>query len=259
MSIVQAAGKKSLRQVAVLLIYPFLLAYYPVLALRYHNIVYVDLPSILRSVFLVTAGTAVLIAITHLFVRNLGKSSIIVSLITTLFLSYGHLYIKIEESLGSPIRHRYLVAALFLILLLVTLLVLKKDQVARVLAQFLSTTSIVLIAMVLYQSLSYEIGVYRAAAASAQKESPITPTQGDEILPDFYLIILDAHTRSDVLKARFGYDNSNFIRQLSEMGFYVPSCSQSNYASTKLTLTSALYGDYIQNIVEIVVRTVEES
>ena len=64
------------------------------------------------------------------------------------------------------------------------------------------------------------------------------------------MIILDAHTRSDVLQARFGYDNASFIHQLDEMGFYVPSCMQSNYASTKLSLTSTFYGDYIQNIVE---------
>ncbi|HZD56361.1 MAG TPA: hypothetical protein VE136_06550, partial [Anaerolineales bacterium] len=52
-----------------------------------------------------------------------------------------------------------------------------------------------------------------------------------------------------VLKSRYGYDNSNFIRQLSEMGFYVSSCSQSNYASTLLSLESAAYADYIPNIV----------
>ncbi len=246
----QAASKPSLWHRASQLIYPFLLVYYPILALRAHNIVYVNLPSILRSLLLVTAGTAILIAITHLFVRNLAKTSIIVSLIGMFFLSYGHLYIKIEETLGSPVRHRYLVAASFLILLLVTILILKKDQVARVLAQFLATTSVVLVAIVLFQTVNYDIGVYRAEAASAQEEAPVAPVQADEKLPDLYLIILDAHTRTDVLEARFGFDNSNFIQKLNDMGFYVASCSQSNYASTKLSLTSTFYGDYIQNFVE---------
>jgi len=250
MSDAQAASQKSLRQQAVLLIYPFLLAYYPVLGLRAHNIVYVDLPSIVRSLILVTAGTALAFGVIHLFVRNLAKSSVIVSLVWISFLSYGHLYLKLAEILSNPVRHRYLAAALFLTLLVVTVIVLKYDLAARALAQFLATTGIVLLALVLYQSVSYDIGVYRAAAASAQKEPPIAPPQDNKQLPDFYLIILDAHTRSDVLQARFGYDNSDFIQQLNEMGFYVPACSQSNYASTKLSLTSALYGDYIQNFVE---------
>lgn len=241
-------GSSSPWRKAALLIYPFLLACYPVIALRAHNIVYVDLPSILRSLILVTAGTAVVYVITQLLVRNLVKSSIITSLIVILFLSYGHLYIRLEEILGSPVRHRYLVAGSLLVLLVGIILVLKKEGLARALAQFLAATSVILLAMVLYQAVSYDIGVYRLAAASAQGDAPGPPAQVNEDLPDFYLIILDAHTRSDVLQERFGYDNTDFIQQLNEMGFYVPSCSQSNYPSTKFSLTSTFFGDYIQNI-----------
>lgn len=246
----QSVGKKSLWYNAVLLIYPFLLAYYPILALRNHNIVYVDLPTILRTLLLVTAGTAVIAAVTYLLVRNLEKSSIIVSLIVILFLSYGHIYNQLENSVGSPIRHRYLAGAGTLILLLVTILVLKKDRVARVLSQFLAAASIVLIAMVLYESVKYDFGVYRAIAAAAREEASNTNYQGAEKPPDFYLIILDGHTRSDVLKDRFDYDNWSFVQQLNGMGFYVSSCSQSNYASTKLSLVSAMFVDYIRNFVE---------
>ena len=76
-----AAGRSSLWRSAVLLIYPFLLVCYPVFALRTHNIVYVHLPSILRSLILVIGGTALLFAVIQLLVRNLAKSSIIVSMI----------------------------------------------------------------------------------------------------------------------------------------------------------------------------------
>jgi hypothetical protein len=249
-----AAGKKNLWHTVILLVYPFLLAYYPVFALRNHNIVYVDLSTILRTLILVTAGTAVIAVIAYLLVRNLEKSSVIVSLIVLLFLSYGHLYILLGSVLGNPVRHRFLAGAEGLILLGVTILVLKKDQLARALSQFLAVASIVLLAMVVFESVRYDIGVSRAISAAAQKEAAneasLTHAQSNGNLPDFYLIVLDAHTRSDVLASRFGYDNSSFIRQLGDMGFYVSSCSQSNYASTKLSLVSALYGDYVQNIVE---------
>ena len=118
-------------------------------------------------------------------------------------------------------------------------------------SQFLAIVSIVLIAMVIYELVRYDIGVYRATAAAKQEEVLNTSYQGAEDLPDFYLIILDGHTRSDVLKARFEYDNASFVQQLSELGFYVANCGQSNYASTKLSLVSAMYVDYIQNFIEV--------
>jgi hypothetical protein len=132
---------------------------------------------------------------------------------------------------------------------LVTVLVLWKDQIAGLLSQFLATASIVLLAFVVFESVRYDINVHRASAAEPQIAISDSHPQPANNLPDFYLIILDAHGRSDLIKSRFDYDNSGFIRQLNEMGFYVPSCSQSNYASTKLSLTSATYADYIQDFV----------
>ena len=246
----QSVGKKSFSYNAVLLIYPFLLAYYPIFALRNHNIIYVDISTVLRTLILVTAGTIVIGAVTFLFLRNTEKSSIITSLIIILFLSYGQIYNQLENSTGSPIRHGYLVGANLLVLLLVTVLVLKKDQAVRVFSQFLAIVSIVLIATVIYESVRYDFGVYRAIAAARQEEVLNTSYQGTEDLPDFYLIILDGYTRSDVLKARFEYDNANLVQQLIELGFYVANCGQSNYASTKLSLVSAMYVDYIQNFIE---------
>ena len=236
-------------QKLILLIYPFLLAYYPVIALRNHNIIYVDLATILRTLILVTAATMVIGAIIYLFTRDLGKSGIIVSIIILFFLTYGHLYIQLEDVFGKPIRHLYLAGAGFLIALVITIVILKNSQAAKVISQFLAVVSIVLLALALFESLRYDIGEYRATIAAAQKVAPNTTSRVDGNLPDIYLIILDAHTRSDVLKSRYEYDNTVFVRELNEMGFYVASCSQSNYASTKLALFSSMYGDYIQNIV----------
>lgn len=239
----------SLWRRGILLVYPFFLAYYPVFALRNHNITYVDLSTVLRILILVTLATALIGAIVYLLTRNLEKSSIITSLIVLFFLTYGHLYIQLSDILGNPIRHRYLAGVGILVLLLVTILVLKSAKAARVISQFLAAVSIVLLGLVLFESVRYDIGEYRVATAAEQVETPNTSQIADANMPDVYLIILDAHTRTDVLKTRFGYDNTDFVHELEEMGFYVASCSQSNYASTKLSLVSSLYADYIQNMV----------
>ena len=131
-----------------------------------------------------------------MFIRNTEKSSIITSLIVILFLSYGQIYNQLENYTAIPIRHRYLLGANLLVLLLVIALVLKKDQVVRAFSQFLAIVSIVLIAVVIYESVRYDYGVNRATAAAKQEEVLDTNQQSAEDLPDFYLIILDGHTRS---------------------------------------------------------------
>ncbi|MGW8249954.1 MAG: sulfatase-like hydrolase/transferase, partial [Anaerolineales bacterium] len=246
---------------AILLVYPFSIAYYPIFALRNHNIEYVDFSAILRSLILATAGTLLIGVVAFLISRSLEKSSVIASTFVILFLSYGQIYNQLEAFTGSVIRHRYLLGAELLVLLLVIFLVIKSDQVARVFSQFLAVVSLVLMIMVIYQSLGYDWGEYRASAAVQQGKVLNTSTQGAQELPDFYLIILDGNTRSDVLKARFGYDNSSFIQQLTDLGFYVAGCGQSNYASTKLSLVSAMYVDYIQDFIEagIVLPPLENS
>jgi len=228
----------------IFLIYPYLLAFYPILALRNHNIEYVDIASVLRALIIVATGTLLIQLISLMFLRSLEKSSLIVSLVMILFLSYGHLYNQFEATFGFPIHHRYLA------ILLAVVLVLKKDQLADALSQFMGIVSLVLIVMVLFDSIRIDLRAYRAEAAVANQSTSGIDSQINNTKPDFYLIILDGHTRSDVLESRFGYDNSEFIQQLRALGFYVAGCGQSNYASTKLSLVSSLFGDYIQNFVK---------
>lgn len=66
--------------------------------------------------------------------------------------------------------------------------------------------------------------------------------------PDIYYIILDAYPRKDVLRDIYEYNNSEFLQTLTDLGFYVAECSQSNYTSTNLSLTSSLNLDYLQNL-----------
>jgi len=236
-------------QKSIWILYPFLLACYPVIALRNFNITYVDFSSILRTLLLVIAATAILGVLTQGMVRSLEKTSVLVSLVITFFLAYGHLYIQLNDALGQPIQHRYMVGGGLLVLLGLSILILKSKSAARFLSQFLSVVSGVLLILVLFVSTRHDLDVNRAMRAAQERGAPDASNPTADRLPDVYLILLDGHTRSDVLKTRFGYDNSDFIRQLEAMGFYVSACSQSNYPSTKLSLTSAFYGDYIQNFI----------
>jgi hypothetical protein len=51
--------------------------------------------------------------------------------------------------------------------------------------------------------------------------------------------------RSDALKQDLGYDNTPFINQLNQMGFYVASCGHPNYTFTYASISSLLDMRYI--------------
>jgi hypothetical protein len=223
-------------------IYPFLIAIYPVLALRNFNISYVDLPSIVRTLVIVISVTAVLWLINHTILRDGKTAGIITSLAVMIVLSYGHIYIQIEQLLGQPIRHLALSGLLGGIFLFCCWLLVKKPPLADGTRQFLSNTAVILVLIGLGQSAIHDLNNYSDAKALTKSSQ----ANGKSNLPDIYLIVLDGHGRSDVLREEFGYDDTAFINELTDMGFYTARCSQSNYASTRYSLTSMFQMDYIE-------------
>ncbi len=69
-------------------------------------------------------------------------------------------------------------------------------------------------------------------------------------LPDIYYIIPDGYARADVLKEFYGYDNSDFLSGLEELGFFIADKSTTNYTQTALSLASSLNLNYLQNLID---------
>jgi hypothetical protein len=59
-----------------------------------------------------------------------------------------------------------------------------------------------------------------------------------EIRPDIYIIVMDGYACEDVLKSLYQFNNSKFIEQLEELGFYVADQSHSNYVQTIYSMAS---------------------
>jgi len=226
-------------------LYPFLIACYPVLALRNYNIIYVDLASILRTL-IITLALALLVWILAMIIfRDTGKSGIVTSLTMILIFSYGHIHIQAEKIFGEQVRHSYLAAVLVLLYLLILWLAVRRPAATWTIGNFLATAAVVLILMAAAQLLYYEYNTFRDTKTVLQEGQSGETSPGSSNQPDIYLIVLDAHGRADVLLEKYQHDSSPFIRELEELGFFVASCSQSNYASTNLSLTSLLRMDYI--------------
>jgi hypothetical protein len=60
--------------------------------------------------------------------------------------------------------------------------------------------------------------------------------------------MLDGYARADYLDQAFGYDNSDFLDDLEELGFYIANCSRRNYAQTILSVASSLNMVYLDEI-----------
>jgi hypothetical protein len=66
--------------------------------------------------------------------------------------------------------------------------------------------------------------------------------------PDVYLIILDGYLRDDKLMYLYNFDNSEFLKQLTDLGFVLPSCTQSNYTYTPLSISTELNMNYLDKM-----------
>ena len=87
-----------------------------------------------------------------------------------------------------------------------------------------------------------QLGSIGSAERAIVRETPLRPTiaaaPASSADPDIYMILLDGHTRSDVLQSVFDRDESPIEETLEADGFQVAPKSRSNYTQTAETLTS---------------------
>jgi hypothetical protein len=220
---------------------------YPILALRQANIVYVNLSVTIRSLGLTLLVAGIGWLLLRWILKDWHKAGILTALGMLLFYSYGHIYLWGLDAPFGPLRHRTMIASFMLVMAILIFFVVRLKDL-RGLTRFLNITSIVLFSLVLVQSATYAFQVRQASEAARESRQPNVLSDTGEVLPDIYLIILDAHTRSDVLLEHYDYDNSDFISSLEEMGFYVANCSFSNYPGTNFSLISMMNMDYFYNL-----------
>jgi hypothetical protein len=127
------------------------------------------------------------------------------------------------------------------------LFIIRAKSISKLLVSFLTTTSIILVLISIISPIKYSIT--NAISISKNKKTVVINTQIQNLpRPDIYLIILDSYTRADVLEQIFKFDNTPFLNKLKDLGFYIADCSQSNYPSTKYSLSSLMQVNYLQDI-----------
>ena len=247
---------KGSRLQSLYIFHPILWALYPPLALLGQNIEQLAPGTAVRSmlVALLLAGTVLVLS--RLVLRDWGKAAAFSSICMIAFFSYGHVYALVEDRqlLGMLVgRHRFL-GPLYLLSLIAILVGVWKLRNPRPANQAFTWIGLIMVALPLVQITSYKTESY-LLTQKLQGEELISELADlrlpeDQPPPDIYYIILDTYTRQDVLLEHFGFDNSPFLEALQEYGFTTAGCSQSNYSSTALALTSTLNLTYLPELDE---------
>jgi hypothetical protein len=231
-------------------IHPFLFSLYPPISLLAYNIDEINIIVGLRSVIITFVSASVLYLLTRVFIRNWNKAALTISLTIGLVLIYGHFYNSIKNfTLFNIIlgRHRILLPFWILLFFLGLWLIFYRIQNPKKLSKALNIFAFFLLIIPVYQISAFEIR--KIIFDNIEREPISTNTQTlnpPEQLPDVYYIILDAYGRDDSLLEIYNYDNSPFLESLSDLGFYIAYCSRTNYAKTRLSLTSSLNMNYLE-------------
>jgi hypothetical protein len=103
------------------------------------------------------------------------------------------------------------------------------------------------IGSIIYQSVSAQTS-WKSESETYQLEAQSNVLDKNLELPDIYYIVLDGYARSDYLKSILGFDNTDFIHDLQNMGFYIADKSRTNFNWTALSLGSSLNMDFVQSL-----------
>jgi len=231
-------------------LHPFLISFYAVLSLYAENMAEVFSNAIGRPLIILILCTAVLLILFYGLTKDWQKSGLLLSFFLLLFFTYGHVHKFKDVTVGGVniFRHKYLII-IWLLLGVVGVVFIRRIKDLRPFTVFANTMSVILLLFPIFNigRFAIEDDVYSSVAetqtSSAFKLSIALPA------PDVYFIVLDDYGRTDTLQDLFDFDNSGFIRELEDLGFYVANCSQSNYAQTQLSSASTLNMDYIENLV----------
>jgi len=226
--------------------YFILFSVYPVLWMYAYNVHGILLADLFRPLIVSFVLALVLFWILELEIRHPQTSALIVFLLFLAFFNYGFVR-TLLNSFRIIVRDDIPAIVWMIIFILVSLLIGRYGRYwpNKTISITLNLMTIILL---LFPSIRLMVYAVKRAAPLERKSDNTVQVSVNSTSPDIYYIVLDSYTRSDVMKNKFGYDNSSFINSLQNMGFYVADCSQTNYASTSLSLSSTLNMDYLQNI-----------
>jgi len=229
-------------------LYPIFAAIFPILALLSYNIGQVKFEAGIRSMFFSVLVVLALIFMLRLVYRNWHRAAAVSTGLALLFFTYGQVYdLALAKWKISNLTTWMLV--IWAILACVVLFVGTLRKVRFEAGAF--TLNVITLGLLIYPTTQIMQEPFKKNATLSKEpffESQDLHISGGKALPDIYYFMPDDYGRVDLLKSKFDIDISPFMQHLRDMGFYIAECSQSNYATSELSLGSSLNMEYLQNL-----------
>lgn len=235
------------------LFYPLVFAAFPPIFLYADNPNEgIRFPEFIVPFAAVIVGTAFLVLLLKLIIRDSVKASVIASIFVLIFFAHGpvHDYLWLHRVSIAGLfvgRHTYLLPISAAIALASVPLVLLYRRSLAPLMQVAVAGVAILVIFNIGRIAVYGIGQSDDSSVNAQEIASASgaASMGVE-LPDIYYIILDGYGRADILKETHNFDNSEFVESLTRKGFFFATKSRSNYVYTTYSLPSSLNMRYLE-------------
>ena len=189
--------------------HPFLFALFPVLYIFSRNLNIVHPEEVIVPAFIVLFLALVLFLLFVLFLKNKEKAAVLTSVVIIVFFLYGHLInvfrsaplLKTGLVTIGPIKIATVMWLLLFILLPVR--IIKTSRNLEALNVFMGATSVILIALTLFNVILYKVQT-GGALVNVNTKNNASTMQDSRDWPDIIYIILDGYARDDVLLNRYG-------------------------------------------------------
>ena len=232
--------------------YPWPAVAAPIVHFMASNTLHFDVIDLLAPLAAALMAATVLMGVLCIGLRDWHRAATGCAASVVVFFGYGH----VRDALDGRLDERGIFAAAVVAAAFAAILGARRKTRSARFTPFLNLVAAVVLLFPL-ASLATEI-------VRTQRQTPTGEPPGVEELaahllpsgvpavtgprPDIYYIILDAYARSDALHQLYGFDNSDFIRQLEERGFYVSRQSTSNYRRSIHSIPSSLNMAYLDDL-----------
>ncbi|MBH60101.1 MAG: hypothetical protein CL907_02905 [Dehalococcoidia bacterium] len=228
----------------VYILNPFLLVIFFIIFFYSSNLGEIITPLEIFSLILIfTLFEMLAFLIAAFTLKDLRKSSIFLTVITFIFLSYGYVYDLFNQIdyAKNIFRHRYLVPLIVLFLSLLFIYLKRKKNNYNNIYKIFFTTIIILIFANIFQIFTFNQKPTSVLSEYIAQEYVI-----EDNAPDVFHIVLDMYPTNKILESRFNFNNDKFSEELINLGFKNEDL-KANYIRTMYSLPSTFNINHFYN------------
>ena len=235
-------------------IHPFLFAAYPIFFLYAYNVSEMSISQILIPTLVSILSALLLWVFLSWILKDVLKAGLATSLFLFFFFFYGHFYELLEKQDVFVPEHSLLLPGALLVLGYCIYFIKIARRNFQTTTKILNVVAAVLMAINVGTVVSYEITkAWARSQAVKPQDSAITTVDRAKLntMPDIYYLIFDEYASLSTIKEFYNYDNSQFVAELTNRGFFVAEASKTKTMYSERSIASALNMEYFTDEVPI--------